>query len=63
MTTSEELDAATKVLTRIAIACIAALDPEISREQVIVRVKNIYAQAVSLRADEEDKINYDAERD
>ena len=63
MTTSEDLDAVTKVLSRIATVCIAALDPEISREQVIVRVKDIYAQAVSSRADEDDEINHNLERD
>lgn len=49
------LDTANKVLRRIATVCIAALDPEISREGVIVRVKDIYAQAVSLRLEEEDE--------
>jgi hypothetical protein len=54
MPTCEQSDAATRVLNRIATVCAAALDPQLSREQVIVRLKEIYAQAVSLADDEDD---------
>jgi hypothetical protein len=57
MTICDQLDEATKVLSRIATVCAGALDPELSREQVIVRVKDIYARAVSLVADEDDDIS------
>lgn len=56
MTQEEQLDAANKVLKRIAAICTGALDPELSREQVIGRVKDIYAQAVSLLYDEDEEI-------
>ena len=41
-----QLDTANKLLSRIAILCLGALDPELTREAVIVRVKSIYSLAV-----------------
>ena len=41
----EELSIANKLLARIAIVCTGALDPELTREQVVGRVKYIYSLA------------------
>lgn len=41
----EELRTADKLLARIATVCTGALDPELTREQVVGRVKYIYSLA------------------
>lgn len=41
----EELRITDKLLARIAVACEGALDPELTREQVVGRVKFIYSMA------------------
>lgn len=43
--TKEELALANKLLARIATVCTGALDPELTREQVVGRVKYIYSLA------------------
>lgn len=41
----EELRITDKLLARIAVACTGALDPELTREQLVGRVKFIYSLA------------------
>jgi hypothetical protein len=49
-----ELEQATKTLGNIATLSVGALDPELSREQIVKTLKHIYGLAVSLQADDDE---------
>lgn len=53
----QQLDMATRTLARIAVVCEGALDPELTREQVIGRLKFIHSMAA---LDEQSEADFDA---
>lgn len=61
MTTAEKLEYAAKQLDRVSSLCYVALNPEMTREQVIGIVKRIHRRALALEIIEEDEA-YDAAR-
>ena len=52
-----QLDMVTRTLARIAVVCEGALDPELTREQVIGRLKFIHSMAA---LDEQSEADLDA---